>query len=433
MKKLIVAALMMGAAISAGAQSGTNSPYSQYGLGVLADQASGFNRGMNGVGIGFHEHNQVNYLNPASYSSIDSLSFIFDMGATGQITNFTEGGVRKNAHNADLEYVVAGFRAAKNLGISFGILPFSTIGYNYTTSSTVFKGDDMNDPVSSVITHSGSGGLHQIYLGAGWSPIKGLSVGANLSYFWGTYERSTSVSFTETYAKTTSRVYSTNVHNYKLDLGVQYTLKALDKDWVTLGATFSPGHNLKADADLAQYSVNSSTNVTDTATSSIANAHKLPDMFGVGAMWNHNNQLKVGFDWTLQKWGSIGYPSFANEDNLKGSLIDGIYKDRKKYNLGIDFVPDERKRSYFKRVHYRMGFSYASPYLSVNGNDGPSEYSLTAGFGFPITNSYNNRSQLNISGQWVRTSAPGLIKENTFRINIGFTFNENWFAKWKVQ
>ena len=37
------------------AQSGTNSPYSQYGLGVLSEQTSGFNRGMNGVGLGFHE------------------------------------------------------------------------------------------------------------------------------------------------------------------------------------------------------------------------------------------------------------------------------------------------------------------------------------------------------------------------------------------
>ena len=38
------------------AQSGTNSPYSQYALGALAEQSSGFNRGMNGVGLAFHEN-----------------------------------------------------------------------------------------------------------------------------------------------------------------------------------------------------------------------------------------------------------------------------------------------------------------------------------------------------------------------------------------
>ena len=63
MRKLILATLLLGSALFASAQSGTNSPYSQYGLGVLSDQTSGFNRGMNGVGLGFHEHNQVNYLN----------------------------------------------------------------------------------------------------------------------------------------------------------------------------------------------------------------------------------------------------------------------------------------------------------------------------------------------------------------------------------
>jgi len=39
---------------------------------------------------------------------------------------------------------------------------------------------------------------------------------------------------------------------------------------------------------------------------------------------------------------------------------------------------------------------------------------------------------LNISGQWVHSSAKGMITENTFRINIGLTFNERWFMKWKV-
>ena len=119
------------------AQSGTNSPYSQYGLGVLSDQTSGFNRGMNGVGLGFHEHNQVNYLNPASYSNIDSLSFILDAGISGQITNFNENGVKKNAKNANFEYVVAGLRVAKHVGVSFGILPFTNVGYNYTSTGKV--------------------------------------------------------------------------------------------------------------------------------------------------------------------------------------------------------------------------------------------------------------------------------------------------------
>ena len=78
MKKILLSSLMVLAlAQVAVAQSGTNSPYSQYGLGVLADQSQGFNRAMGGLSMGLRYANQVNYQNPASYSAIDSLTMIF--------------------------------------------------------------------------------------------------------------------------------------------------------------------------------------------------------------------------------------------------------------------------------------------------------------------------------------------------------------------
>ena len=96
-------------------------------------------------------------------------------------------------------------------------------------------------------------------------------------------------------------------------------------------------------------------------------------------------------------------------------------------------------RSFLGRVRYRLGASYATPYYKVNGVDGPKEFSVSAGFGIPVVNAWIVRSGwtniplVNISGQWVHQSAGrGMLEENTFRINIGITFNERWFAKWKV-
>ena len=175
--------------ISAFAQSGTNSPYSQYGLGLLSDQASGFNRGMNGLGYGFRENDQVNFINPASYSALDSLTFVFDAGISGQLTSFTEKGKKKNARNADLEYVVAGLRLARRLGMSFGLVPFTNIGYNYASTSAV-NVDENNAKTTVTSTYAGNGGLHQAYLGMGWAPFKGLSLGFNVSYLWGALNRS---------------------------------------------------------------------------------------------------------------------------------------------------------------------------------------------------------------------------------------------------
>ena len=427
MKKLFIATLLLGSALYANAQSGTNSPYSQYGLGVLSDQTSGFNRGMNGVGIGFHEHNQVNYLNPASYSSLDSLTFIIDAGISGQVTNFEENGVKKNANNSNFEYVVAGLRAAKHLGVSFGIIPFTNVGYSYSGTGKV--GPNFSD-VTYTNTYSGDGGLHQVYLGAGWQPLKGLAVGANVSYVWGKYNKYAANSYSNSSYTTLTRSYFTQVNSYKLDFGVQYTAKVSKKDQVTVGLTFSPGHNLGATADMTMITNNTQNNTNDTTSFSIDKAFEIPNMYGVGVMWNHHDQWKIGVDYTLQKWGSLDYPTF--EDGVY-ALRSGIYSDRSKINVGLQYCHGEYSRHFFQRVRYRAGVSYATPYYKINGLDGPKELSVSAGFGIPIMNGWNARSFLNISGQWVKSSAKDLIKENTFRINIGFTFNEEWFRKWRMK
>ena len=62
----------------------------------------------------------------------------------------------------------------------------------------------------------------------------------------------------------------------------------------------------------------------------------------------------------------------------------------------------------------------------------------TISFNFgPMTstnNMNNNRSILNVSGQFIRLNpkTDGMITESYFRLNIGVTFNEFWFFKSKV-
>lgn len=416
---------MLGSTLMVNAQSGTNSPYSQCGLGELADQVSGFNRGMNGVGLGFHEHNQINYLNPASYSSIDSLSFILDAGISGQIVNFEENGIKKNAKNATLDYIVAGLRACKNVGVSFGFVPITTVGYNYTDNATVGK---YFDDVTYTNTSSGEGGFHQVYLGAAWRPVGGLSVGANVSYVWGNYTKTINNEYSDSEVKTLARSYTSQVNALKLDFGVQYTLKLMSHEWLTLGVTYSPKMTL-GDADMSMTSTASQTGQTYSTSFTVEKALKLPHTFGAGLMWNHADQLKVGLDYTLQKWGDLSSPAFDGNSYV---LENDVYSNRSKCNLGVQYCYGEMHRNFFKRVRYRAGVGYASSYYKVNGFDGPKEFSVSAGFGIPLIR-YRHSSFLNVSGQWVKASATNLIKQNTFRLNIGFTFNEEWFRKWRMK
>lgn len=412
--------------MAAFAQSGTNSPYSQYGLGVLSDQSQGFNRGMDGLAQGLHDSKQVNFQNPASYASMDSLTFLFDVGLALQITNFTEGNRKLNANNGGIEYAVAGFRAAKNLGMSFGILPFTNIGYNYSTTAKVSEGSE----TEYTTTNTGSGGLRQLYYGIGWSPIKNLAVGANIGYLFGTTNRSIINSFTDAYANTVSRYFIVDVASYRLDVGAQYTLKVGKQDKVTLGATFTPGHIIPGEVKMLDISSNSQTAMADTMTIQYDDVVFLPHMISGGLAWHHGSQLHIGADYTYQQWTMKQFPAF--EGNTY-KMSRNALRDRHKITVGGEFVNNVMSRRYLDRVHVRAGFSYATPYINIDTQKGPRELSASIGFGLPITNAWNNRSMLNISAQWSNRSADGFIKENTFRINLGITFNELWFMKWKLK
>lgn len=436
MKKRIFSGLLLGAfsLVSMAQVSNTLSPYSQFGLGVLADQSQGFNRGMGGLAIGLRNGKIVNMQNPASYSAIDSLTMIFDAGVSGQITNFKEGGRRVNAKTGHFDYIVSAFRLLPKVGVSFGVVPYSNIGYNYY-SADYNNAESLSSSYFNVNQY-GDGGFSQAYVGFGWEVIKGLSVGANISYFWGKYTKTVTVVNSDTYVNTLSKEYSTSVTSYKLDFGVQYQ-RPLDKDnLLTVGATVGLGHQLGAEALLVSTNYDNLNSITYSTRDSVPEAFKLPFTFGVGATLLHKNRLTVGVDYSFQKWANMDYPvqttNVTPDHKLGYQLVGSQLLDRHKVTLGTDWVPNPTGRKYFSHVHYRFGVSYATPYYNVNGVKGPREFSVSAGFGIPLVNTWNNRSTLNISAQWVNRSADNLVKENSFRLNIGLTFNERWFAKWKV-
>ena len=424
-KTRILGCLLMAATVNgAWAQGGTNSPYSQFGIGALSDQSQSMSRGMNGVGYGLRQGNNVNTLNPASYSGVDSLTMLFDMGVSGQFTHYEEGKLKRNASLASFEYVVGSFRAWKNVGVSFGLLPYSSVGYEYATSS--------RDQNLGQLTESftGSGGLHEVFLGFGWRLMKPLSIGVNAGYLWGSIDRSVLPDADAT-ANSLRKNYSTSVSNYKLDIGAQWVQPIGRFDRLTLGAVVGLGHNLKNDAEMTIVSTNQLSNSSDTTALKLTDAFELPMSFGVGAAYQHAGKLTLAADFTLDKWGDVKFPTFTGNEY---KLQSGLLKDRMKINVGLDWLPNPSQMGgrFLEHVHYRLGAGYATPYYYINGKEGPKELSVSAGFGIPIVNMHNNRSVLNISGQWVRSSATDFLTENYFRINIGVTFNERWFMKWKV-
>ena len=416
---------------STDAPKGTLSPYSQMGLGLLQEPETGFNAGMNGVGIGMRGHNEVNTTNPASYSAIDSLTFVFDAGISGQMTNFDQNNKKINRYTAGLDYVSAIFRAAKGVGVSFGLQPYSQIGYSYSESGYV---DDNRTMTYTNTYHSRQSGIQNYYVGVGVRPFKFISLGANIGYLHGEMDRLVQNTFSDSNIDTYTKSYTADINSYKADFGIQLHLNVSKKDMLTIGATYGLGHDLKTDQKLEYLHTTSSTSVVDTTTYVAKNAYSIPTTMAAGISFSHDNKWRIGADYSLQKWADLSYPVFKESNGQKGFVMsDNYYLDRQRMTVGGEYCANEYGRSFMQRVRYRLGASYTTPYYKIGNADGPKEISVSAGFAIPIVNGYNNRSILNVSAQWVNTEAPGFIKENSFRIKIGFTFNERWFMKWKVE
>ena len=417
-KVLISACLVWMMAIEIAAQTSTNSPYTRYGFGQLSDQSFGNSQAMGGISYGLRNGLQVNASNPASYSAVDSLTFIFDAVMSLQNAIFKEGNVKVNAKNSSVDYIAMQFRLAKGLGFSAGFLPYSNVGYNMNKTNKVTT-DEHGNTTAANQAYVGDGGLQQVYVGLGYQIFKGLSIGTNFSFLYGDITHTASTTFSNTNAYSSSRSHKIDVSDYKLDFGLQYTHKLKEKHVLNLGAIYSLGHELNSTGYeyVEKYSGNT---VITQSVDTIKNAFALPHTFGLGATYVYDNKLTIGLDYTLQKWEDV---KFFNKD--------GAFQNRSKISVGAEYLPNPIGRSYFSNIRYRVGAYYSSPYAKIDGKDGNREYGVSFGFGLPL---FMSKSILNISGQYVKVAPKlkGMLEENYLRINIGLTFNEQWFMKWKV-
>lgn len=403
---------------------------------------------MGGIGFGFRAGDRINTLNPASYSAIDSITLLLDVGMTAGFGNMKQMGNSVNIYQCKLDYVNIGLRLYRKLGLSVGFMPYSTIGYDFTTSSKVANDPNTLQTITSITNYAGDGGLHQAYLGLGYKVFKELSVGANASLIWGDYTHSVlqtyySGSSTSSSYNGLNSIQSAEIRTWKLDLGAQYPFKLTKDDVLIVGATASLGHKIKSDATLLRFTDEQDDDISEDT---VRNAFDLPYTYGIGATWKHKGKLIVGMDFKQEMWGSCRTPQIITIGGVpRFTSQTGAYKNRFIIAAGAQYIPDMYNKNYWKRIQYRIGANYSSPYLKVNGVNGPKEYSLTAGFGLPFPFSNKavanrsfmnaNRSIMNVGLQWIRRtpSVSNQITENYFMLNFGVTFNEDWFRKYKIR
>lgn len=83
-KLVAIAVLLLVSFISANSQSFvTYSPYSKFGIGEMRVRGYANTKAMGGLSQGIRNEQWINYLNPASYTAQDTMSFVFDFGVEG--------------------------------------------------------------------------------------------------------------------------------------------------------------------------------------------------------------------------------------------------------------------------------------------------------------------------------------------------------------
>ena len=452
MKKSLFTILCVLFTIEAIAQNGINSPYSRYGFGIQSERAMGFNKGMGGVAQGFRNGQQINIANPASYSEVDSLTALFDLGLSLQNGNYKMGNLQQNVRNTSFDYFAFQFRAKKNVGITVGLLPITNIKHSFASLSENLEG---TENVTSSYSFSGDGGLREVFMGVGWRPLKPLSIGVNGSYLWGDYPHSMRMAFNESTAFSMRRIYSADISTYNVQAGLQYIQPINKEDKVIVGATYTLGHDVNNDAFRNTETLNSTTIETQTIDT-LRNAFQLPHSIAAGVTYYHSNTLRIGLDVELQKWSKCRFPNQQTSIEPSSSATADVYTstsgqlyDRTKIALGLDWIPDPFGRG-FKKCSYKVGgyysHSYAKADLTGTIKDKPYELGVSAGISVPIHNRHTSYSwsspKLNVSAQWVHTNIPYLnattlqknaLTENYLKLCVGITFSERWFYKWKVQ
>lgn len=420
MKRIrIIVSLMalLTATIALRADNGMNSPYTRYGFGQLGTMEVGVNKGMGGTGIGLQNNSQINLLNPASYAAVDTLTFLLDVGMSLHNTNFAEGGVKMNARNTTFDYLAMQFRLMPKLGMTISMTPFSNIGYNFSNTQTIR--DDEDGQVTTTNRYYGDGGLRQVTMGLGWSPLKGLSVGTNLSYLYGEIYHYVYNQYNEAAISTRTKQYKADVTSYMANFGMQYQT-IFGKNKVTVGATYQLGHSIDDEAYIIDLvSTGSVVTSSDTLTTTPLS---IPSGFGFGVSYTFDDRLTLAADYSTQSYSTAKFFGMQGANYHRASV-------------GFEYIPERITRKLFRRARYRAGIHYATAHYTVDGRPGPTEYGASIGIGLPIMNGWNAKSIINISGQavHVRPGAPGMITENYLRLNIGLSFNESWFDKWKVQ
>jgi len=406
------------------AQNNTSSPYTQFGIGDLTNKNFGWSNGMGGAGYGLRAPNHINFKNTASYTAMDSMSFNFAFGFKSKITQYKTTSDELTEDNTNINFLAISFPVTKWMKSSFGLLPYSNIGYGFMDTIPLTA-----DTTVNILNYNyGSGGINQFYMGNSFEIIDHFSFGFKLSYLFGSLRQIRTLVFSSTEYFNTQREDVIRVNDFHLSYGFQYYNKISDNTSFCLGVDFENSNNLRSYYNTFTLTTKSpfvdmvdESNISDTVELIQDQEENiiLPRHIGVGLSVYHDDRFIISADYSLQNWSESKILDKTDSLTNSSSL-----------SLGVEYTPDrEAALKYWKRMNYRFGTHITNSYIQLF-DEQIKDYGISFGIGIPIKRS---KSVVNLAFDLGKrgTTKNNLILENYGIISLSVSLSDIWFVKRK--
>lgn len=438
--KFFIIFLLTAIVFKASAQSTatTSSPYSQYGLGDLVPSLLPQNLSMGGISTGVNTINRYSSINPQNPASYATISFTtIDAGIYANRLSLSQSGEPSQKNGSfRMSHVAFAIPVTTGSALSFGLLPYSQVGYNYTKTIKGYGTGSSVDTNATNYIYSGEGGLNKAYIGYGFSIARSFLFGINASYIFGNIKHNQSVEMPQLNGALNTSVERNNaVGGWNYDYGFQYIYDASLTRHLTVGYSGSAGTqiNSKSSYIISHYTFDASGNRNVNLDSTVNQQNnqskiQLPQVHHFGVSYQQDLKFLVGADYSIGKWADLRIDG-TNPGTVNSST----------FNLGGQYTPNINSlHNWLATLDYRAGITldntyYNVPNVSGSGYTNIKSKSVNVGVGIPLRGSQTSYYKLNLAAEFGQrgTLSNGLVKENFVNFRIGFTLNDKWFQRYK--
>lgn len=419
---IITSSLLFLFVISITGQKLVNSPYARFNLGLMEPAGSFKSLGMGGAGVALRDNNSIFINNPASYSGIDTNSFVFDFGIDYSMNFISDGESGYFSDDANFDHMLIGFPLGKGFGFAAGILPYSN-GY-YKLSTSVSKDDPGYNPVTGEysVLHQGQGGLTKFFAGAGVNIFSNFSAGVNMTVLFGQINRSNRFIFTDyENALHNNSTEKLQVSGINFDFGLQYFATVENDFFLNAGVSVTAGKKYKSSWENFSFLYSSYSTVdTLSFTSDIEGKTSMPLIYKGGIAFGKKNKFVVGADFITARWSDGRIPGY-----------EGYLADTRALLFGAEYIPEKYSNfNIARRFEYRLGGHIENSYLLINGEK-VREIGLSAGLGVPMRRTLSRTNFFLDVTRRGSTKVNGLHAENYITLGVSLNLYDFWFIKRK--